>query len=53
MFSFQMHVLLQFLTVPLVCNALQTVAEVMPFDRDRVASMIVRDVSRTSASFKL
>lgn len=31
----------------LICNGLQTVAEVMAFDRDRVASMIVRDVSRT------
>jgi hypothetical protein len=38
---------LQLLFILLVCNELQTVAEVMAFDRDRVASMIARDVSRT------
>lgn len=39
---------LQLLIIFLVRNLLQTVAEVMPFDRDRVASMIVRDVSITN-----
>lgn len=42
---------LQLLIIFLVCNLLQTVAEVMPFDRDRVASMIVRDVSTTNQAF--
>lgn len=37
----------------IVCDLLQAVAAVAPFDRDRVASVIVRDVSRTNPSFKL
>ena len=44
---------LQLLFTLLVCDGLQTVAEVMTYDRDRVASMIARDVSRTTQAPRL
>lgn len=48
-----MCVLAELLFMSLFCDVLQTVAEVMPFDRDRVASMIVRDVSRKISPLRL